>query len=239
MSFKDSHSRRDSFDTKEELGDKIDKLAVMIGKLVTRDSRSVTQFKPQIYQGKDRGQNRGNYGICNYNQRACQNRYRSDSEDRRQYRQERGRPRYGQNYRRGNFRGSVRSFDRKTRRGGHRNNYRNEGYDLSRNGNRSRERLFSRNFSGSRNRSTSNSRSRSGSRASTNIDRIRCYKCREYDHFTKDCPTSREKRELEQLQQMLNLEDEHISLKSLVTNTWDNFNGVNSEENVRLGHLNL
>ena len=29
------------------------------------------------------------------------------------------------------------------------------------------------------------------------IDRIRCYKCTEYDHFTKDCPTFREERELE------------------------------------------
>ena len=44
-------------------------------------------------------------------------------------------------------------------------------------------------------------------------DRIRCYRCREYDHFAKDCPTSREERELEQLQQMLNLDDEQISLK--------------------------
>ena len=30
----------------------------------------------------------------------------------------------------------------------------------------------------------------------------------EYDHFTMDCPSSSEDRELEQLQQMLNLEDE-------------------------------
>ena len=50
--------------------------------------------------------------------------------------------------------------------------------------------------------------SRSGSRASTNRDRIRCYNCREYDHFARDCPTSREERDLEQLQQMLNLEAE-------------------------------
>ena len=72
-----------------------------------------------------------------------------------------------------------------------------------------------------------------------NRDRIRCYKCREYDHFAKDCPTSREERELEQLQQMLSLEDEKTSLKSLVTNTQDNLSRVNSEENLRLGHLNL
>ena len=57
MSIKDGHSRKVSFDTREELGDKIDKLVLMIGKLPTRDSRSGRQFKPQIYQGKGRGQN--------------------------------------------------------------------------------------------------------------------------------------------------------------------------------------
>ena len=49
--------------------------------------------------------------------------------------------------------------------------------------------------------------SRSGSRASTNRDRIRCYNCREYDHFARDCPTSREERDLDQLQQMQNLKE--------------------------------
>ena len=75
MSIKDSHSRKVSFDTGEELGDKIDKLVVMIGKLATRDSRSGRPFKPQIYQGKGRGQNRGNYDRCNYGQQGHQNRY--------------------------------------------------------------------------------------------------------------------------------------------------------------------
>ena len=70
------------------------------------------------------------------------------------------------------------------------------------------ERTFSRYYGNNRDRSSSNSRSRSGSGASTNRDRIRCYNCREYDHFARDCPTSREERELEQLQQMLNLEAE-------------------------------
>ena len=54
----------------------------------------------------------------------------------------------------------------------------------------------------------SNSRSRSGSRASTNRDRICCYNCREYNHFARDCPSSREERDLEQLQQMLNMEEQ-------------------------------
>ena len=37
-------------------------------------------------------------------------------------------------------------------------------------------------------RSRSPSSSRLGSRTSTNRDRIRCFKCREYDHFANECP---------------------------------------------------
>ena len=37
-------------------------------------------------------------------------------------------------------------------------------------------------------RSRSESSSRLGSRTSTNRDRIRCVKCREYDHFANECP---------------------------------------------------
>ena len=59
-----------------------------------------------------------------------------------------------------------------------------------------------------RNRSSDSDRSRSGSRTSTNRDRIRCYVCREYDHFARDCPNSREERDLEQLQHMLNMEEQ-------------------------------
>ena len=44
MSIKDNHSRRVSLGTREELGDKIDKLMVMIGKLEARDRGSGRQF---------------------------------------------------------------------------------------------------------------------------------------------------------------------------------------------------
>ena len=97
MGITDDHNRKVSFDTKEELGDKIDKLAVMVGKLATSDSGAGKQFKPQILQSGGRGQNRGNYDRCIYDQQSYQNRYRSDSGDRRQYRQDRGRPRYEKN----------------------------------------------------------------------------------------------------------------------------------------------
>ena len=64
----EGHSRRVSFDTREELGNRIDKLMVMIGKLAAKDSRKVRHFKPQIHPNQGRGQNRG------YNQRHFQNR---------------------------------------------------------------------------------------------------------------------------------------------------------------------
>ena len=86
-----------SFDTREELGDKIDKLMVMIGKLATKDSSRNRPFKPQIHKSRGPpppGQNRG------YSQRHYQNMNRlsnsSNSRDRGQFRQDRDRPRFEQ-----------------------------------------------------------------------------------------------------------------------------------------------
>ena len=82
MSTRDGHNWEVSFDTKEDLGDKIDKLVVMIGKLATRVSGTGRQLKPQICQGRGRGQHRGNHDRCNYDQQSYQNRYRSvETED--------------------------------------------------------------------------------------------------------------------------------------------------------------
>ena len=63
------------------------------------------------------------------------------------------------------------------------------------------------------------------------MNRIRCFKCREYDHFAKDYPTTNEEREIEQIQQMFNL-DEETSLKALATDTYDCLNKINSLENI-------
>ena len=101
MSIREGHIRRVSFATREELGNKIDKLTVMIGKLAAKYSGKVRQFKPQIHQNRGRHQNRG------YNQRNYQSRYRSDnrsnSRERGQFRQDRGRHRFEQSYRRNNL----------------------------------------------------------------------------------------------------------------------------------------
>ena len=208
LSVRDRTERRVSFNTKGELRDKIDKLTVMMSKLAAKDSHERKPSKLQIYKG--RGQNRS------YGQGGYQN--RSDSRSRAQSMNNSPR----QNYRGNRFRGNTRGYSRQDDRG----NYRNERYNnYNRDRSRLRERNFTRNYNNSRDRSSSNSRSRSGSRSSTNRDRIRCYACREYDHFARDCTNSREERNLEQLQQMLNMEEEGYRTES-------------SDENHR-SHLNL
>ena len=53
----------------------------------------------------------------------------------------------------------------------------------------------------------------------------------EYDHFMRDCPTSREESEIEQLQCILNLEEDQTSLLTNAQN--------GSEESPRATPLNL
>ena len=63
MSIRDGTERKVSFNSRDELGDKIDKLTVMMGRLAVRDSNDKRPFKPQIYKSRgsySHGQN-GNY----------------------------------------------------------------------------------------------------------------------------------------------------------------------------------
>ena len=52
-----------------------------------------------------------------------------------------------------------------------------------------------------------------------NRDRIRCFKCREYDHFARECPTRQEKRETEHIQQMFNMDEDQTILQTPLTDT--------------------
>ena len=101
MSIREGINRKVSFDTRDELGDKIDKLKVMLGRLAPKDNNEKRPFKPQIFQSRGRGQNEG-YSQRNYQKRNKWNN-RSSSRDRGQFRQDRGRPRFEQSYRRNNF----------------------------------------------------------------------------------------------------------------------------------------
>ena len=179
MSVTDSQSKRVTFDTVDDLGQKIDRLTVMMGKLVTEDEGHPKPFKPHVYQSnRGRNQNRGNY----------EGRFRNNNAYR-------GYPMYNQNIigrtrgnysNRGNYGYNMQGSQRYQNNYNdyRRNNYRGQGYDR----NRSRS-LDRQDRSRRRDRSTSNGRSRSGSRVSTNRYRVKGFKCREYDHLAREYPT--------------------------------------------------
>ena len=177
MSVREGTDRRVSFNTRDELGAKIDKLTVVMSKLAAKDSHERKPFKPQIY--KSRGQSRS-YGQGGYQARSDNgNRGYSANNSLRQ------------NFRGNRFRGNFRGCGRQNNR----ENYRNERYGSNnKDRSRSRERTLTRSYGNGRDRSSSNDRSRSESTASTNRDRIRCYACREYNYFARDCPNYREER---------------------------------------------
>ena len=56
----------------------------------------------------------------------------------------------------------------------------------------------------------SNSSSRSGSR---------CFECREYNHFARECPTRQASRETEQIQQMFNMDEGQTILQTPLMDT--------------------
>ena len=83
MNIRDGTERKVSFNATDDLGDKIDKLTVMMSRLAAKDGNEKRPFKPQIY--KSRGsypQSQNRY----YSQRGYQNRSdRSDNRTRGQY----------------------------------------------------------------------------------------------------------------------------------------------------------
>ena len=99
MNVRDGTERKASFNTRDELGDKIDKLTVVMSRLAAKDSHEKTPFKPQVY--KSRGQHRS------YNQGSYQN--RPDSRNRGQYTSSMPR----QNYRNSNFEKTLEGMEDK------------------------------------------------------------------------------------------------------------------------------
>ena len=62
MSATDRLNKRVTFKAMDDLEQKIDRLTVMMGKLVTEDEGQPKLFKPQAYQpNRGRNWNRGNY----------------------------------------------------------------------------------------------------------------------------------------------------------------------------------
>ena len=67
MSIREETDKRVSFNARDELGDKIDKLTIVMSQLAAPDNHERRPFRPQIY--KSRGQNRF-YGQGGYQPRS-------------------------------------------------------------------------------------------------------------------------------------------------------------------------
>ena len=153
----------------------IEAISTVVYNMSLQQDKTGKIFKPQVYQRRGRGQ-RQNYDRDksrnnnrqgqNFGQNRCSNDYRRNG--------------YMQNFSRNNGRGRGRKFNR------------NYSSDMS----RSRERRLSpRRYNNNNNNNTrqntnsrlrSRSRSRSNSRVRTNRDKIRCYRCQEYDQYTNE-----------------------------------------------------
>ena len=107
MSVREGTDRRVSFNTRDELGDKIGKFTVVMSKLAVKDSHERRPFKPQIH--KSMGQNRS-HGQGGYQARSdIRNRGYSMNNNSRQ------------NYRGNRFRGNFRGYGRQNSRESYRN----------------------------------------------------------------------------------------------------------------------
>ena len=165
----DTHSGQQKMLNPQDL----EAISSMMYKMSLQQGKTWKPFKPQVYQKRGRGQRQS------YDRDGSRN-----------------------NSRQGQGFGQTR----------HRNDYRRNGYtqNFSRNNSRDRSRNFNRNYSSDRGRSRerrlsprrynnnnnrknvnsrfrSRSRSRSNSRIRTNRDRVRCYRCQEYDHYVNEC----------------------------------------------------
>ena len=118
MSIREGTDKGVSFNARDELGDMIDKLTIVMSKLAVTDNHERRPFKPQIY--KSRGKNRF-YDQGRYQPRSNgRNRsYGTDRDTRQNYQGSRSR---------GNFRGNNRQDSRER--------YRNERYGNHNNRNR-------------------------------------------------------------------------------------------------------
>ena len=149
----------DARDALERTSENMERMTALMDKMYIKLDQKEVPYKPQIYQ-RGRGQNRQKFRQGN-NLRGYRSLSRNCINNNRGYGRGRG------NSWRGNFQGRFNNDIGRTRED--RRTWRQS---------RSRER-------GRRARSPSSSRS--SSRTSMNRDRVRCFKCREYDHFANEC----------------------------------------------------
>ena len=160
----------DAQDALEKTNENMERMMALMDKMYIKLEQKDVPYKPQIFQ-KGRGQSQRQFDGRN-NWRGYRPYNRNCNNSNRGYGHGRG------SFRRGNFRGRYDSRGRY-----------NNGRGVNRTWENRRIRRQSRSRERNRDsRSQSPSSSRLRSRTSTNRDRIRCFKCREYDHFANECP---------------------------------------------------
>ena len=172
MKLTDKKRKSVTFDAKDALektSENMERMTALMDKMYIKLEQKDVPYKPQIYQ-RGRGQNQRQFSRGN-NWRGYRPFSRNCNEGNRGYGHGRG------NFRRGNFRGRYNFRGRNNSNRMDRNWENRRAWRQSRSRERDRDR-----------QSQSPSSSRSRSRTSTNRDRIRCFKCREYDHFANECP---------------------------------------------------
>ena len=98
MNIRDGNDKRVFFNTRDKLEDKIDKLKVMMSKLIAKDSYEKKPFKPQIY--KSRGRSRSHDCRAYQTRPNDRNRrYDVNNSARQNYRGNRYRENFGRDYR--------------------------------------------------------------------------------------------------------------------------------------------
>ena len=200
----------DVMETLERKSDCRDKLTLLVSDMKMTMDKNQSPYKPRIYQGRSRKQNRNQPKFTPRNRSFSRGRNQSGN---------RGNYNYRNNYR-PNYRNRSRGKWNNHRSGDRSNNYQtnnrqcntrpNYGQNAQwtfRNRSQSRNRAgnYNNDYTRGRSRDSNNdrpvqprqstlshgrdeSRSRSNSRVSTNCDRVRCYRCREYNHFASECP---------------------------------------------------
>ena len=173
-----------SINPQDSIGEKLENLTSVMYKMSIQQEEGKKPLKPQVYPKRGRGQRRQKFGKWD--------RSRNNDRQRQNFRQTQNR--HGNGNRRGSYRQNIgRSNSRDRGRQNFRRNYNNN--DRSRECvSMCRERSPTPRWYTSRwynsPSTNSESRSRSNSRVTTNRDRIRCFRCWEYDYFANECPNT-------------------------------------------------
>ena len=169
-------------------------------------------YKPKIYQGRSRNQNRNQQNFTprnrSFSRGRCQGGNRGNYNYKNNYRpnyRSRSRGRWN-NHRSGD---RSNNYQTNNRQGNNRPTYGQNTQRMFRNRSQSRDGVgnYNNDYMRGRSRDRNNdrsvqsrqstlsqggdrSRSRSNSRVSTNPDCVRFYRCREYSHFVSECPNT-------------------------------------------------